>query len=101
MIWEGFGDNFFCDWCYQNDDMFKFDFVFNNLAYDGKILVAGCNFGCGLSWEYVVWALYDYGFWVVVFSFFVDIFWGNVLNNGLLLVQVSEDFLYDIFFVIE
>ncbi len=98
---EGFGDNLFRDWRYQNDDTPKPDFVLNNPAYDGKILVAGRNFGCGSSREHAAWALYDYGFRAVVSSFFADIFRGNALNNGLLPVQVSEDFLHDIFSAIE
>lgn len=98
---EGFGDNLFRDWRYQNDDTPKPDFVLNNPAYDGKILVAGRNFGCGSSREHAAWALYDYGFRAVVSSFFADIFRGNALNNGLLPVQVSEDFLHQIFSAIE
>lgn len=98
---EGFGDNLFRDWRYQNDDTPKPDFVLNNPAYDGKILVAGRNFGCGSSREHAAWALYDYGFRAVVSSFFADIFRGNALNNGLLPVQVSEDFLHTIFSAIE
>ncbi|WP_421947259.1 3-isopropylmalate dehydratase small subunit [Phaeodactylibacter xiamenensis] len=98
---EGFGDNLFRDWRYQNDDTPKPDFVLNNPAYDGTILVAGRNFGCGSSREHAAWALYDYGFRAVVSSFFADIFRGNALNNGLLPVQVSEDFLHDIFSAIE
>ncbi|WP_282777159.1 3-isopropylmalate dehydratase small subunit [Phaeodactylibacter xiamenensis] len=98
---EGFGDNLFRDWRYQNDDTPKPDFVLNNPAYDGTILVAGRNFGCGSSREHAAWALYDYGFRAVVSSFFADIFRGNALNNGLLPVQVSEAFLHDIFSAIE
>jgi 3-isopropylmalate/(R)-2-methylmalate dehydratase small subunit len=98
---EGFGDNLFRDWRYQNDDTPKPDFVLNNPAYDGTILVAGRNFGCGSSREHAAWALYDYGFRAVVSSFFADIFRGNALNNGLLPVQVSEDFLHKIFSAIE
>lgn len=98
---EGFGDNLFRDWRYQSDDTPKPDFVLNSTAYDGKILVAGRNFGCGSSREHAAWALYDYGFRAVVSSFFADIFRGNALNNGLLPVQVSEDFLHKIFSAIE
>lgn len=98
---EGFGDNLFRDWRYQNDDTPKPDFVLNNPAYTGKILVGGRNFGCGSSREHAAWALYDYGFRAVVSSFFADIFRGNALNNGLLPVQVSEDFLHQIFSAIE
>jgi len=89
---EGFGNNLFRDWRYENDDSLK-DFVLNDSTYTGKILVAGKNFGCGSSREHAAWAIKDYGFEVVVSSFFADIFKGNSLNNGLLPVQVSEEFL--------
>ena len=98
---EGFGDNLFRDWRFHNDDSPKGDFVLNNPTYQGKILVAGRNFGCGSSREHAAWALYDYGFRAVVSSFFADIFRGNALNNGLLPVQVDEAFLNDIFSAIE
>ncbi len=90
---EGFGDNLFRDWRYNSDNSPKVDFVLNSDEYSGKILVAGRNFGCGSSREHAAWALHDYGFKVVVSSFFADIFKGNALNNGLLPVQVSDDFL--------
>ncbi|MCC6461593.1 MAG: 3-isopropylmalate dehydratase small subunit [Saprospiraceae bacterium] len=98
---EGFGDNLFCDWRYQPDGAAKTDFVLNNPLYQGQILVAGKNFGCGSSREHAAWALADYGFRVVVSSFFADIFKGNALNNGLLPVQVSPAFLHDLFTAIE
>lgn len=98
---DGFGDNLFRDWRYHPDNNPKQDFVLNNPTYTGRILVAGKNFGCGSSREHAAWALYDYGFKVVVSSFFADIFRGNALNNGLLPVQVSEAFLHDIFTAIE
>lgn len=98
---EGFGENLFRDWRYDADDTPKEGFVLNNPTYDGKIIVAGRNFGCGSSREHAAWALFDYGFRVVVSSFFADIFRGNALNNGLLPVQVSEAFLHDIFTAIE
>ncbi|MFK8006129.1 MAG: 3-isopropylmalate dehydratase small subunit [Saprospiraceae bacterium] len=97
---EGFGDNLFRDWRYEQDNTPK-DFVLNNKTYEGKILVAGKNFGCGSSREHAAWALYDYGFRVVVSSFFADIFKGNALNNGLLPITVSPDFLNDLFLSIE
>lgn len=90
---EGFGENLFRDWRYDNNNQPTQDFVLNNPAYTGKILVAGKNFGCGSSREHAAWALYDYGFRVVVSSFFADIFKNNALNNGLLPVVVSDDFL--------
>ena len=90
---EGFGDNLFRDWRYNNDDTPKKDFVLNSGTYNGKILLAGKNFGCGSSREHAAWAIYDYGFRVVVSSFFADIFKNNALNNGLLPVTVSQEFL--------
>ncbi|HMJ45870.1 MAG TPA: 3-isopropylmalate dehydratase small subunit [Ferruginibacter sp.] len=96
---EGFGKNLFRDWRYENNDeaLPKKDFILNRKDYGGKILVAGKNFGCGSSREHAAWALLDYGFSVVISSFFADIFKGNSLNNGLLPVQVSELFLQKIF----
>jgi 3-isopropylmalate/(R)-2-methylmalate dehydratase small subunit len=94
---EGFGDNLFRDWRYNADNSQKEDFVLNDKTYGGEILVAGKNFGCGSSREHAAWALYDYGFRVVVSSFFADIFKNNALNNGLLPVVVSPEFLDRIF----
>ena len=98
---DGFGDNLFRDWRYQPDGNPRPDFVLNNPTYSGKILVAGKNFGCGSSREHAAWSLTDYGFRVVVSSFFADIFRGNALNNGLLPVQVSPAFLDEMFTAIE
>ncbi|GAA0711015.1 3-isopropylmalate dehydratase small subunit [Aquimarina litoralis] len=98
---KGFGDNLFRDWRYHNDDTPKEDFVLNNPTYSGKILVGGKNFGSGSSREHAAWAVYDYGFRCVVSSFFADIFRGNCLNIGVLPVQVSPDFLEQIFSAIE
>lgn len=98
---EGFGNNLFIDWRQKPDGSEKADFVLNNPVYSGGILVAGKNFGCGSSREHAAWAIYDYGFRVVVSSFFADIFKGNALNNGLLPVQVSDEFLDKIFSAIE
>jgi len=96
---EGFGKNLFRDWRYlDNDDTNpKKDFILNQPEYEGKILVAGKNFGCGSSREHAAWALLDAGFTVVVSSFFADIFKGNSLNNGVIPVQVSDEFLQKIF----
>lgn len=94
---DGFGDNLFRDWRYESDNQPKADFVMNDATYSGKILVAGKNFGCGSSREHAAWAIQDYGFDVVVSSFFADIFKGNALNNGVLPIQVPEDFLQKIF----
>lgn len=90
---EGFGDNLFRDWRYDGDNKPVKDFALNNPAYSGKILVAGKNFGCGSSREHAAWAIYDYGFRVVVSSFFADIFKNNALNNAVLPVVVSDNFL--------
>lgn len=94
---EGFGENLFRDWRFDSNNEPISHFPLNNPQYSGKILVAGRNFGCGSSREHAAWALVDYGFDVVVSSFFADIFKGNALNNGLLPVQVSEDFLHEMF----
>lgn len=94
---EGFGENLFRDWRYNGDNTLKVDFVLNNPAYKGQILVAGKNFGCGSSREHAAWAIQDAGFDVVISSFFADIFKGNALNNGLLPIQVSDEFLEEIF----
>lgn len=100
---DGFGKNLFRDWRYNNDDEAqpKADFVLNNPVYTGKILVAAKNFGCGSSREHAAWAIKDYGFDAVVSSFFADIFKNNALNNFLLPVQVTDDFLQGLFAAIE
>jgi 3-isopropylmalate/(R)-2-methylmalate dehydratase small subunit len=96
---EGFGKNLFRDWRYENDDESKpkADFVLNQKQFSGEILVAAKNFGCGSSREHAAWSLQDYGFKVVVSSFFADIFKNNALNNGVLPVTVSDAFLQAIF----
>jgi len=96
---DGFGKNLFRDWRYENNDEAKpkADFVLNQSKYSGEILVAGKNFGCGSSREHAAWAIQDYGFKVVVSSFFADIFKNNALNNGVLPVTVSESFLQKLF----
>ena len=96
---DGFGKNLFRDWRYVNNDETKpkADFVLNQPQYSGKILVAGKNFGCGSSREHAAWSILDYGFTAVVSSFFADIFKNNALNNGVLPITVSDDFLQKIF----
>lgn len=89
---EGFGDNLFRDWRFDAAGNPVKDFVLNNQTFGGKILVAGKNFGCGSSREHAAWALYDFGFRVVISSFFADIFKNNALNNGLLPVVVSDNY---------
>ncbi|MBL7842727.1 MAG: 3-isopropylmalate dehydratase small subunit [Cyclobacteriaceae bacterium] len=98
---EGFGENLFRDWRYDGDGKPKAEFVLNKSTFSGKILVAGKNFGCGSSREHAAWALYDFGFRVVISSFFADIFKNNALNNALLPIQVSDAFLKKIFAAIE
>lgn len=98
---DGFGDNLFRDWRYNSDNTPKADFILNNNTYKGTILVAGKNFGCGSSREHAAWAIYDYGFKVVISSFFADIFKNNALNNGLLPITVSPRFLSNLFDAIE
>ena len=90
---EGFGENLFRDWRFDKDGNRIDSFVMNNPAYKGCILVAGKNFGCGSSREHAAWAIADYGFRVVVSSFFADIHKNNELNNFVLPVVVSEKFL--------
>jgi 3-isopropylmalate/(R)-2-methylmalate dehydratase small subunit len=94
---SGFGDNLFRDWRYDENNQPEGSFVLNDKTYEGKILVTGKNFGCGSSREHAAWAISDYGFKVVVSSFFADIFRNNALNNGLLPVQVSPEFLAILF----
>jgi 3-isopropylmalate/(R)-2-methylmalate dehydratase small subunit len=96
---DGFGKNLFRDWRYENDDETKpkADFVLNQAQYSGAILVAAKNFGCGSSREHAAWSILDYGFKVVVSSFFADIFKNNAMNNGVLPVTVSDTFLQEIF----
>ncbi|MFT4669740.1 MAG: 3-isopropylmalate/(R)-2-methylmalate dehydratase small subunit [Flavobacteriaceae bacterium] len=94
---DGFGVNLFRDWKFQKNGEINKEFALNNPNYSGSILVSGNNFGCGSSREHAAWALSDYGFKVIVSSFFADIFKGNALNNGLLPVQVSEVFLKALF----
>lgn len=96
---DGFGKNLFRDWRYEDDDEQKpkKDFILNNNRYKGEILVAGKNFGCGSSREHAAWAIKDYGFDVVISSFFADIFRNNALNNFILPIQVSQEFLDFIF----
>ena len=90
---KGFGDNVFRDWRYNKNGSLNTNFVLNNPNYSGSILLAGNNFGCGSSREHAAWALAGYGFKVVISSFFADIFKGNALNNGILPIQVTENYL--------
>lgn len=94
---EGFGDNLFRDWRYDKADNPNPDFVLNQNTYSGEILVAGKNFGSGSSREHAAWAIAGYGFRVVVSSFFADIFKNNSMNNGLLPVVISPEFLAEVF----
>jgi 3-isopropylmalate/(R)-2-methylmalate dehydratase small subunit len=98
---EGFGENLFRDWRYFEDSSPNPDFVLNQEGNKGDVLVAGRNFGCGSSREHAAWSLVDYGFKAVVSSFFADIFKNNALNNGLLPVQVTDDFLNQVFEILK
>jgi 3-isopropylmalate/(R)-2-methylmalate dehydratase small subunit len=90
---EGFGDNLFRDWRYNKSGEKNNEFILNNPSYNGKVLVAGKNFGSGSSREHAVWAIFDYGFRAVISSFFADIFMNNALNNGLLPIVISDELL--------
>ena len=98
---KGFGDNLFRDWRYDKSNQPIADFALNKNKYTGEILIGGKNFGSGSSREHAAWAIYDYGFRVVVSSFFADIFKGNALNNGLLPVVISPAFLEKAFNAVE
>lgn len=98
---KGFGDNLFRDWRYDKNNQPVKDFILNDPKYNGEILVCGKNFGSGSSREHAAWAIYDYGFRVVVSSFFADIFKNNALNNGLLPIQVTRKELQEIYAAIE
>jgi len=98
---EGFGENLFYDWRFDAEDNPVIGFPLNDSKYAGQILIAGKNFGCGSSREHAAWAIHDYGFKVVVSSFFADIFRNNCLNNGVLPVQVTPEFLAEIFAIMK
>jgi 3-isopropylmalate/(R)-2-methylmalate dehydratase small subunit len=98
---DGFGENLFRDWRYSSDGSPKEGFILNNPQYGGVILVAGRNFGSGSSREHAAWALYDYGFRIIVSDLFSDIFRVNALNNALLPVEVTEGFIEELFSYIE
>ena len=97
----GFGNNLFRDWRFDDKNEIIASFALNDNKYSGSILVAGDNFGCGSSREHAAWALADYGFKVIVSSYFADIFKGNALNNGLLPILVSPEFLKKITTIIQ
>ena len=97
----GFGNHLFKDWRFDKNNQPIADFVLNNAIFNGQILVAGNNFGCGSSREHAAWALSDYGFKVIVSSYFADIFKGNALNNGLLPIIVSPEILQKMILLIQ
>ena len=97
----GFGENLFRDWRFDSNNNPIDSFVLNNEKYKGSILIAGNNFGCGSSREHAAWALADYGFKIIISSYFADIFKGNALNNGVLPIQVSKDFLKEILNIVK
>ena len=94
---DGFGENLFRDWRYRSDGSLNNDFILNSNSKKSKILLAGRNFGCGSSREHAAWAIHDYGFRIVISSFFADIFKNNALNNGLLVFELSENLIQKIF----
>ena len=94
---DGFGENLFRDWRYDSNENLNKDFILNTFPNHSKILLAGRNFGCGSSREHAAWAIYDYGFRVVISSFFADIFKNNALNNGLLVFELNEKVIQKIF----
>ena len=94
---DGFGENLFRDWRYDSNENLNKDFILNTLPNHSKTLLAGRNFGCGSSREHAAWAIYDYGFRVVISSFFADIFKNNALNNGLLVFELNEKIIHKIF----
>lgn len=98
---KGFGDNLFYDWRYDENDNPVENFPLNQEKYSGKILLAGNNFGCGSSREHAAWAIKGHGFYIVISSFFADIFKGNALNNGLLPIEVPDDILQEMFLEVE
>ena len=98
---EGFGENLFRDWRYMKDGSVNNTFILNNHLFSGKVLVTGKNFGCGSSREHAVWAIYDYGFRVVISSFFADIFMNNAINNGLLPVKLPEETVRNLILLIQ
>lgn len=98
---ENFGNSLFADWRYEANGNINPSFVLNSPIYLGKILLTGRNFGCGSSREHAAWALYDYGFRVIVSSHFADIFKNNALNNGLLPIQIPEEILTTLFNIVE
>jgi 3-isopropylmalate/(R)-2-methylmalate dehydratase small subunit len=98
---DGFGDNLFRDWRFDKNEKSNTSFPLENPIYSGTILVAGKNFGCGSSREHAAWAIHDYGFKVVLCSFFADIFKNNALNNGLLPVTTSPEFIAKVYAAID
>lgn len=96
-----FGQYLFRDWRFDGKEQEIPSFVLNDKKFGGSVLVAGKNFGCGSSREHAAWAVADYGFRVVISSFFADIFKNNAMNNGVLLVTVSEAFLHELFICVE
>ena len=92
-----FGENLFRDWRFKSNNKINKDFILNNPLFNGNILLAGANFGCGSSREHAAWAIKDYGFDVVISSFFADIFKMNALNNNILPIQVNDELLKYLF----
>ena len=100
----GFGQNLFNDWRFLDDagTQPNPEFVLNFPRYKGaSILLARENFGNGSSREHAPWALADYGLKAVIAPSFADIFYGNSLNNGLLVVRLQDDEVDALFKLVE
>ncbi|ACL57240.1 3-isopropylmalate dehydratase small subunit [Methylobacterium nodulans] len=88
---ENFGPFLFRQLRFRDDGSEVEDFVLNRAPYRAaRVLVADRNFACGSSREHAVWALYDYGFRVVIAPSFGDIFFANSLKNGLLPIVLPQ-----------
>lgn len=97
---SGFGPNLFDEWRYLDHGEpgmdnsrrpLNPDFVLNQPRYQGaSILLARKNFGCGSSREHAPWALVQHGFRAILAPSFADIFFGNSLKNGLLVIVLPE-----------
>ncbi|QBD77445.1 3-isopropylmalate dehydratase small subunit [Ktedonosporobacter rubrisoli] len=99
----GFADGLFAYWRYLNSNREPNpDFVMNKPRYQGvSILLTRENFGCGSSREMAPWALYEYGFRVIIAPSFADIFYNNCLNIGLLPVTLDKETVQELFDAVE
>lgn len=100
----GFGKHLFHDWRFLDDagEQPNPEFVLNAPRYAGaSILLARENFGNGSSREHAPWALADYGLRAIIAPSFADIFYGNSLNNGLLVVRLKPEEVDALFKLVE